>query len=256
MAFVRCQKQEAVATLFIEREEALNALNDAVMEELSNHLSVLEKDESVRVVILTGSSKAFAAGADIVAMHKKTYEEVRLDNFINEAWHKAANFRKILIAAIDGYALGAGLELAMMCDLIYASSRARLGQPEITLGIIPGVGATQRLPRLVGRTKALELCLLGEKIEANEAHRIGLVNGVFESEKLIDGVNALAQKIANFSLQTLIALKEAIRMSDETFLSAGLKVEQSLFHGNFATKDQKEGMSAFVEKRKAMFNKA
>lgn len=243
----------AVAIITLNRPKALNALNSVVMAELTAALSAYDKNESVAVVVLTGSEKAFAAGADIKEMQSLEFVDAYLGDFIS-GWDAVATFRKPLIAAVSGFALGGGCELAMICDFIIASETAKFGQPEITLGVIPGMGGSQRLTRAVGKAKAMDMVLTGRMMDAAEAERAGLVSRVFEAEKLMDETLAAAEKIAGFPRAATLMAKEAVNRSFETTLSEGLRFERRVFQSLFATADQKEGMAAFVEKRKPAFS--
>jgi enoyl-CoA hydratase len=231
----------------------LNALSPELTRELGDALDHLEKDDQVSVVVLTGSEKAFAAGADIKFMKDLSYMDVYKADFITDTWERITSFRKPTIAAVAGYALGGGCELAMMCDFILAAENAKFGQPEINLGTIPGAGGTQRLTRFVGKSKAMEMVLTGRMIEAQEAERCGLVSRVIETDKLVDEAIATAQKIAELSMPIVMMAKDAVNRSYEVSLSEGVHFERRLFHSTFATEDQKEGMNAFAEKRKAVF---
>lgn len=247
------EKQGKVALVRLNRPKALNALSPDLTRELANALDLLEQDEDVAVLVLTGSEKAFAAGADIKAMQPLTYMDVYKADFITDTWERITSFRKPTIAAVAGYALGGGCELAMMCDIILAADTARFGQPEITIGTIPGAGGTQRLTRLVGKPKAMEMVLSGRMIEAEEAERCGLVSRVVPAASLMDEAMKLAQRIAELSLPIVMMAKDAVDRAYETTLSEGVHFERRLFHSTFATEDQKEGMSAFIEKRKPVF---
>ena len=241
-----------VAIVTLNRPQALNALNSTVMEELRQALAGFQKDGDVGAVVLTGSEKAFAAGADIKEMQSLDFVDAYLGDFIS-GWEDVAGFRKPMIAAVSGFALGGGCELAMMCDFIIASSTAKFGQPEITLGVIPGMGGSQRLTRAVGKAKAMDLCLTGRMMDAAEAERSGLVARVVEPERLLDEAIAAAEKIAAFSAPAVLMAKESVNRAFELTLAEGLRFERRLFHSLFATEDQKEGMAAFAEKRKAAF---
>ncbi len=243
----------AVAIITLNRPKALNALNSVVMTELTAALSAYDRDESVAVVVLTGSEKAFAAGADIKEMQSLEFVDAYVCDFIS-GWGAVAAFRKPLIAAVSGFALGGGCELAMMCDFIIASETAKFGQPEITLGVIPGMGGSQRLTRAVGKAKAMDMVLTGRMMDAAEAERAGLVSRVVAAEKLMDETLAAAEKIAGFPRAATLMAKEAVNRSFETTLSEGLRFERRVFQSLFATADQKEGMAAFVEKRKPAFS--
>lgn len=247
------EKQGKVALVRLNRPKALNALSPDLTRELADALDLLEVDEEVAVVVLTGSEKAFAAGADIKAMQEWTYMDVYKADFITATWERITRFRKPTIAAVAGYALGGGCELAMMCDIILATDTARFGQPEITIGTIPGAGGTQRLTRLIGKPKAMEMVLSGRMIEAEEAERSGLVSRVVPAATLMDEAMKLAARIAEMSLPIVMMAKDSVDRAYETTLSEGVHFERRLFHSTFATEDQKEGMAAFVEKRKPAF---
>ena len=242
-----------VALVRFNRPQVMTALNDALAEALAGKLMALDADPDVHVIVVTGNEKAFAAGADIAAMAEWDYAKVFNDNYITRNWETARSVRKPLIAAVSGYALGGGCEFAMMCDFIIAADNARFGQPEITIGTIPGLGGTQRLPRAVGKAKAMELCLTGRFMSAQEAEIAGLVARVVPADKLMEEVLATAGKIAGFSLPAVMKVKESINAAFETTLSQGMLFERREFHATFALKDQKEGMRAFVEKRKPDF---
>jgi len=245
--------QDNIAVITFNRPEALNALNSQMVEELAQALDQFEADDGVRVIVLTGSQKAFAAGADIKEMADKTYTDVYLGEFISGPWERLARCHKPVIAAVSGFALGGGCEMAMMCDVIVASQTAQFGQPEITLGIIPGIGGTQRLTRAVGKAKAMDMVLSGRMITAVEAEAAGLVARVVAGDRLMDEAVALAATMARHSAITLKMAKEAVNRAFETPLSEGIRAERRLFHACFATSDQKEGMAAFIEKRKPEF---
>lgn len=241
------------AWITLNRPKQLNALNDALMDELGDALCRFDADDSIGCIIITGNEKAFAAGADIAAMAALDYMQAYKSNFITRNWETLRTVRKPMIAAVAGFALGGGCELAMMCDLMIAADSARFGQPEIKVGIIPGAGGTQRLPLAVGKAKAMDMVLTGRMIDATEAERIGLVSRVVPAAALLDEVQAIAQTICGFSLPSLMMAKEAIGCAFEGSLSAGLRHERHLFHSLFATQDQKEGMGAFVAKRTPIF---
>lgn len=245
--------EDHIGLIRLNRPKALNALSSTLMGELTRALADFESDDSIRVIILTGSEKAFAAGADIKEMADKTFAEAYRRNFITNEWESLASCRKPVIAAVAGFALGGGCEVAMMCDFIIAADTAKFGQPEITIGTLPGAGGTQRLARLVGRGRAMEMCLTGRMIDAEEALRIGLAVRVVPADSLLDETLATARKIAQHSPVATAMVKEAVNAGDEMSLSAGIMFERRLFHAAFATKDQKEGMGAFVEKRKPAF---
>jgi enoyl-CoA hydratase len=242
-----------VGLVTLNRPKALNALNDDLMDELGHALLAFDVDDGIGAIVVTGSDKAFAAGADIGAMKDWSYMDVYKSDYITRNWETLKRVRKPVIAAVAGYALGGGCELAMMCDFIIAADSARFGQPEIKLGIIPGAGGTQRLPRAVGKAKAMDLALTGRLMDASEAERAGLVARIVPADKLLDEAIGAATVISAFSLPSVLMAKEAINRAYELPLSEGLLFERRLFHSLFATADQKEGMSAFVEKRAANF---
>jgi enoyl-CoA hydratase len=246
------ERRDRVALVTLNRPQALNALNSTVMRELGQLLAELQADAGIGAVVLTGSEKAFAAGADIKEMQSLDFVDAYTGGFIG-GWDDIAGFRKPIIAAVSGFALGGGCELAMMCDFIIASKTAKFGQPEITLGIIPGMGGSQRLTRAVGKAKSMDLCLTGRMMDATEAESAGLVARVVEPERLLDEALEAAAKIASFSLLSVMMAKEAVNRAFEQTLAEGLRFERRLFHSLFATEDQKEGMAAFVEKRKPAF---
>ncbi|HEY3918105.1 MAG TPA: enoyl-CoA hydratase [Stellaceae bacterium] len=243
----------AVGLITLNRPQALNALCDALIRELGVALDGFERDAAIGAVVLTGSEKAFAAGADIKEMAGKSFVECYLEDFITNGWERITTCRKPIIAAVAGFALGGGCEVAMMCDTIIAAESARFGQPEITLAIIPGAGGTQRLTRAVGKAKAMEMILSGRMIDAAEAERSGLVSRVVPNDKLLEEALKLGDKIAAQSRPAVLAAKEAVNRAFETSLAEGVRFERRLFHALFATEDQKEGMAAFVEKRKPQF---
>ncbi|WP_406855912.1 enoyl-CoA hydratase [Alsobacter sp. KACC 23698] len=241
-----------VGLVRLNRPQALNALNGALIGELNEALDGFERDPGIGAVVITGSEKAFAAGADIKEMQAKSYPETYLEDFIT-AWDRVAQRRKPIIAAVAGFALGGGCELAMMCDFILAADTAKFGQPEIKLGVMPGAGGTQRLTRLVGKSKAMEMCLTGRMMDAAEAERAGLVSRIVPAADLVDEALRVAAQIADLSMPIVMMTKESVNRSYETTLAEGIRFERRLFHAMFATQDQKEGMSAFVDKRKAQF---
>jgi enoyl-CoA hydratase len=255
MAFenILVRTEGAVGIITLNRPQALNSLNGQMMDELTAAIDAFEADDAVRCMVLTGSEKAFAAGADIKEMQAKTFAEAYKEDFITKNWERASRARKPVIAAVSGFALGGGCELAMMCDFILAANNAKFGQPEINLGIIPGAGGSQRLTRLVGKSKAMEMCLTGRMIDAVEAERCGLVARVVPLADLMTEAMAAANKIAGMSLPSSMMVKEVINRAYETTLAEGLRFERRLFHALFATEDQKEGMAAFSEKRKPKF---
>jgi enoyl-CoA hydratase len=245
--------EDHVALIRINRPEAMNALNSQVLSELSTALLDADKNDKVRCIVLTGSDKAFAAGADIKEMSEKTFVDMFMSNFFAAEGDTVRATRKPIIAAVSGYALGGGCELAMMCDFIIASDTAKFGQPEINLGVVAGIGGTQRLTRFVGKSKSMDMHLTGRVMDAEEAERSGLVSRVVPVKKLKEEALSAAQKIAEKSVLTSMAVKEAVNRSYETTLSEGILFERRLFHSLFATEDQKEGMAAFLEKRQAQF---
>ncbi len=244
---------DGYAVVTLNRPEALNALNTTLTGELGDFLESVADDDSVRCIILTGSAKAFAAGADIKEMADQAYADMYRSNFFARAHDRVASFRKPIIAAVSGYALGGGCELAMLCDFIIASDTARFGQPEINLGVAPGIGGSQRLTRAVGKAKAMDMCLTGRMMDAAEAERSGLVSRVVAADALLDEARAAAAKIAGQSILAVMANKELVNTAFETTLAQGVVFERRLFHSLFAFDDQKEGMAAFVEKRKPAF---
>ena len=247
---ILAEKKGAVGVITLNRPQALNALCAALIDELGQALTAFEADDEVGCILLTGSEKAFAAGADIKEMKDKTFIDVYGEDFITDDWEVVAKCRKPVIAAVAGFALGGGCEVAMMCDMIIAADTAKFGQPEITLGTIPGSGGTQRLTRFVGKSKAMDLCLTGRMMDAAEAERSGLVARVVPADKLQEEAMAAAEKIAGFSRPAVLMAKEAVNRSYETTLAEGVRFERRLFHATFGTEDQKEGMAAFTEKRK------
>lgn len=246
------ETREAVGLITLNRPEALNALNSELIAELNCALAGFEDDDAIGCIVVTGSEKAFAAGADIKEMQSKTFMDVYQSNFIRQ-WETIAETRKPVIAAVGGFALGGGCELAMMCDFILAADTAKFGQPEIKLGVMPGAGGTQRLTRFVGKSKAMEMCLTGRMMDADEAERSGLVSRVVPAADLIDEAIKTASAIAAMSRPIAMMTKESVNRSYETTLAEGVRFERRLFHSMFATDDQKEGMAAFAEKRKANF---
>ncbi|HMZ85363.1 MAG TPA: enoyl-CoA hydratase [Giesbergeria sp.] len=244
---------DKVGIIQLNRPKQLNALNDQLMDELGQALKAFDADEKIGCIIVTGSEKAFAAGADITAMAKFSFADAYKGDFITRNWETIRSIRKPVIAAVSGFALGGGCELAMMCDFIIAADNAKFGQPEIKLGVIPGAGGTQRLPRAVGKSKAMDMCLTARMMDAQEAERAGLVSRVVSYDKLMDEALGAALVISDFSQIAVMAAKEAVNRAYEGTLSDGLMFERRLFHALFATQDQKEGMDAFVNKRKAQF---
>ncbi len=241
-----------VGLITLNRPDALNALNAQLVAEMGKALDKFESGGKIGCIVITGSERAFAAGADIKEMQSKTYMQAYGENFLQD-WDRVAHCRVPVIAAVGGYALGGGCELAMMCDFIIAADTAIFGQPEINLGVIPGVGGTQRLTRLIGKSKAMEMCLTGRNMDAEEAERAGLVSRVVPANKLVEEALKVADRIASFSTPAVFMAKESVQRAYETTLAEGLHFERRLFHSLFATQDQKEGMQAFIEKRTASF---
>ncbi len=242
-----------VGVITLNRPKALNALNDQLMDELGAALLSFDADNNISCIVITGNEKAFAAGADIGMMSKYNFTDVYKSDYITKNWETIRKIRKPVIAAVAGYALGGGCELAMMCAFIIAADNAKFGQPEIKLGIIPGAGGSQRLPRAVSKSKAMDMCLTARMMDANEAERAGLVSRVVAADKLLEETMAAAKTIGEMSLPIVMMVKESINASFESSLSEGIHFERRLFHSTFATEDQKEGMAAFVEKRPAKF---
>ncbi len=251
---VIAEKEGPVGLITLDRPDALNALSARMVAEITLVLDDFEADAGIGAIVITGSAKAFAAGADIKEMKDKTFVEAYTEDFITKDWERVTTCRKPVIAAVAGYALGGGCELAMMCDFIIAAENAKFGQPEITLGIIPGAGGSQRLARAVGKAKAMEMVLTGRTMGAREAELAGLVSRIVAAEDLLGEALATADKIAAMSRPAVIAAKEAVNRAFETTLSEGVRFERRLFHALFATDDQKEGMAAFVDKRRANFS--
>jgi enoyl-CoA hydratase len=250
------ETQDRVRIIRLDRPEALNALNRQLMDELTDALKAADNDSKISCIIITGSEKAFAAGADIKEMAEKTATEAYLEDFITANWEQATRTRKPVIAAVAGYALGGGCELAMMCDFIIAADNAKFGQPEITIGAIPGAGGTQRMARFIGKAKAMDMCLTGRMMGAEEAERCGLVARVVPKAELMETALEAAGKIASHSRPVSMMVKECVNRAFETPLSEGVLFERRVFHSVFATADQKEGMKAFVEKREPNFKDA
>jgi enoyl-CoA hydratase len=242
-----------VGIVTLDRPEALNAFSDTLMNEVTEALKAFEADDAIGCIIITGSEKAFAAGADIKEMATKTYMEVFAEEFITRNWEEATRCRKPVIAAVSGYALGGGCELAMMCDFIIAADNAKFGQPEITIGAMPGAGGTQRLARFIGKSKAMEMCLTGRMMDAAEAERCGLVSRIVPKGELRAEALRVAHQIAGFSRPIVMLTKESVNRAYETTLSEGVRFERRVFHSVFGTEDQREGMNAFIEKRKPVF---
>ena len=250
---IETDSEGRVGIIRLNRPKALNALCAALIAELGQALDDFEADDNIGCIVLTGSEKAFAAGADIKEMAEKTYVGAYLEDFITVGWERVTVCRKPIIAAVAGYALGGGCEMAMMCDFIIAADNAKFGQPEITLGTIPGSGGTQRLPRFVGKAKAMEMVLTGRMMDAEEAERAGLVSRVVPSADLMDEAMKAADTIAGMSRPIVYLAKEAVNRAFETTLAEGVRFERRIFHSTFATEDQKEGMAAFIEKRQPDF---
>jgi len=251
--FIATEVKGRVALVTLNRPKQLNALNVKLMQELGAALYGFDADDGIGAIVITGSERAFAAGADIGAMKDWDFLEVYKSDYITRDWEHIRNVRKPVIAAVAGYALGGGCELAMMCDIVIAAESAKFGQPEINLGTFPGAGGTQRLPRAVGKAKAMDLCLTARTMDAAEAERAGLVSRVVPADKLLEEAMAVAERIASYSLPVAMMVKEAINRAYETTLAEGVRFERRLFHATFALADQKEGMAAFVEKRKPSF---
>ena len=255
MAFehILTEKRGRVGIVTLNRPKALNALCAALIAELGQALDGFEADDGVGCIVITGSEKAFAAGADIKEMASRSYMDVYLADFITKGWERVSTVRKPIMAAVAGFALGGGCEVAMMCDFIIAADTARFGQPEITIGTIPGSGGTQRLTRFVGKSKAMEMCLTGRMMDAAEAERSGLVSRVVPLASLMEEALKAADKIASLSRPVVMMAKECVNRAYETSMAEGIKFERRVFHSTFATEDQKEGMAAFVEKRPPQF---
>ncbi|MGS2811233.1 enoyl-CoA hydratase [Nocardia sp. MW-W600-9] len=246
------ERKNRVGWITLNRPKALNALNTQVLDDIVAALDELERDDEIGAVVITGSAKAFAAGADIKEMQPKSYMDMFMDDFFAR-WDRLAQFRKPTIAAVAGYALGGGCELAMLCDILIAADTAQFGQPEIKLGVIPGIGGSQRLTRAVGKAKAMDLVLTGRNMGAEEAERAGLVSRIVPADDLLDVTAEVAETIAAKSLPVTMIAKEAVNRSFETTLAEGIRFERRVFHSLFAIEDQKEGMTAFVDKRAAQF---
>lgn len=249
---IRVETKGRVGLVTLDRPKALNALNGPLIDELNQALDTFENDPDVGCVVLTGSEKAFAAGADIKQMQSMGYPQNYLDDFV-AAWERISRARKPIVAAVAGYALGGGCELLMMCDIVIAADNAQFGQPEIKLGVMPGIGGTQRLTRFIGKAKAMDLCLTGRMMGAEEAERAGLVSRIVPAASLLDEAMKTAEVVAGMSLPIAMMTKESVNQAYETTLSAGIRFERRVFHAMFATADQKEGMAAFVDKRAPSF---
>jgi enoyl-CoA hydratase len=251
--FITAEVKGRVALITLNRPKQLNALAPRLMQELGAAMHGFDADDGIGAIVITGNEKAFAAGADIGAMKDFDFQHAFKSNYITRDWEHIRSVRKPVIAAVAGYALGGGCELALMCDIVIAAESAKFGQPEINLGVLPGSGGTQRLPRAVGKAKAMDLCLTARMMDAAEAERAGLVSRVVANEKLVEEAMAVAEKIASYSLPVVMMIKESINRAYESTLSEGVLFERRLFHAAFALDDQKEGMAAFVEKRKPKF---
>jgi enoyl-CoA hydratase len=251
--FILTEQKGRVGVVTLNRPKQLNALNAKLMQELAQALYAYDADPGIGAILITGNEKAFAAGADIAAMKDFSYMDAYMADYITRDWEHLRRIRKPVIAAVSGYALGGGDELALMCDIVIAADNAKFGQPEINLGVMPGAGGTQRLPRAVGKAKAMDMCLTARTMDAQEAERAGLVSRVVPADKLQEEALAVAQKVAGYSLPVAMMIKESINRAYETALSEGVLFERRVFHSQFALEDQKEGMAAFVEKRKPTF---
>jgi enoyl-CoA hydratase len=250
---ITSENKGRVGLITLNRPKQMNALNPQLMKELGTALQAFDADEGIGAMVISGNEKAFAAGADIGVMKDYSYMDAFMSDYITRDWEHMRRVRKPVIAAVAGYALGGGNELAMMCDIVIAAENARFGQPEINLGIMPGAGGTQRLPRAVGKAKAMDMCLTARTMDAQEAERAGLVSRVVPLDKLMDEAMAVADKIAGYSLPVVMMLKESINRAYESTLSEGILFERRLFHSQFGLADQREGMAAFLEKRKPSF---
>ena len=251
--FITTEQKGRVGLITLNRPKQLNALSPQLMQELGEALYAYDAQEDIGAIVITGNEKAFAAGADIAAMKDYSYMDAFMSNYITRDWEHIRRIRKPVIAAVAGYALGGGNELAMMCDIVIAAENARFGQPEVNLAVMPGAGGTQRLPRSIGKAKAMDLCLTARMMDAQEAERAGLVSRVVPLEKLMEEALTVAEKIAGCSLPVVMMIKESINRAYETTLSEGILFERRLFHSQFALADQKEGMAAFLEKRRPTF---
>jgi enoyl-CoA hydratase len=250
---IKVDQKGRVGLITLNRPKQLNALNPQLMQELGAALQAFDADTGIGAMVITGNEKAFAAGADIAAMKDYSYMDAYLADYITRDWEHIRRIRKPVIAAVAGYALGGGNELAMMCDIVIAAENARFGQPEINLGVMPGAGGTQRLPRAAGKAKAMDLCLTARMMDAQEAERAGLVSRVVPVDKVLDEALGVAEKIAGYSAPVVMMIKESINRAFESSLSEGVLFERRVFHSQFALEDQKEGMAAFLEKRKPTF---
>ena len=250
---IKVEERGRVGLITLDRPKQLNALSPQLMQELGAALQAFDANEGIGAIVITGNEKAFAAGADIAAMKDYSYMDAFMADYITRDWEHIRRIRKPVIAACAGYALGGGNELAMMCDIVIAAENARFGQPEVNLGVMPGAGGTQRLPRAVGKAKAMDICLTARMMDAQEAERAGLVSRIVPLDKLMDEALAVAEKIAGYSLPVVMMIKESINRAYESTLAEGVLFERRLFHSQFALADQKEGMAAFLEKRKPSF---
>jgi enoyl-CoA hydratase len=250
---IKVEQRGRVGLITLDRPKQLNALSPQLMQELGGALQAFDANEGIGAIVITGNEKAFAAGADIAAMKDYSYMDAFMADYITRDWEHIRRIRKPVIAAVAGYALGGGNELAMMCDIVIAAENARFGQPEVNLGVMPGAGGTQRLPRAVGKAKAMDICLTARMMDAQEAERAGLVSRIVPLDKLMDEALAVAEKIAGYSLPVVMMIKESINRAYESTLAEGVLFERRLFHSQFALADQKEGMAAFLEKRKPSF---
>ncbi|HYY62745.1 MAG TPA: enoyl-CoA hydratase [Burkholderiales bacterium] len=250
---IKVEERGRVGLITLDRPKQLNALSPQLMQELGGALQAFDANEGIGAIVITGNEKAFAAGADIAAMKDYSYMDAFMADYITRDWEHIRRIRKPVIAAVAGYALGGGNELAMMCDIVIAAENARFGQPEVNLGVMPGAGGTQRLPRAVGKAKAMDICLTARMMDAQEAERAGLVSRIVPLDKLMDEALAVAEKIAGYSLPVVMMIKESINRAYESTLAEGVLFERRLFHSQFALADQKEGMAAFLEKRKPSF---
>jgi len=251
--FILVERKGRVGVLTLNRPKQMNALNAKLMQELGAALQAFDADEEIGAMLINGNEKAFAAGADIGAMKDYSFMDAFKSDYITRDWEHIRRIRKPVVAAVSGYALGGGNELAMMCDIVIAAENAKFGQPEINLGIMPGAGGTQRLPRIAGKAKAMDLCLTARMMDAQEAERCGLVSRIVPLERLQEEALAVAEKVAGFSLPVVMMIKESINRAYETTLAEGILFERRVFHAQFGLQDQKEGMAAFVEKRKPVF---
>jgi enoyl-CoA hydratase len=246
-------RDDNVGIVTLNRPEALNALSKQLMDDMTHAMKTLDADDEIGCIVMTGSEKAFAAGADIKEMADQTFAQALLNDFITSNWEEPTRVRKPIIAAVNGYALGGGCEVAMMCDMIFAGENAKFGQPEIKLGVIPGAGGSQRLTRAVGKSKAMDMILTGRNMDAVEAERSGLVSRIYPTEDLLEETVKVAKSIANLSRLSVLLAKEAVDRSQEVSLKEGILFERRVFHSLFGTEDQREGMAAFIEKRHAEF---